>query len=160
MDKPGRPLLFICWILLIVYFALLTRSILFKKGLTYFRQHFASEYRHYSIKEGWKTANTVPFHTIRNFYNSQRLDSDYKTSNLLGNLVGFVPLGLLLPVVWAFFRRWWSILLAGLLVSLGYECTQLFFGLGVFDVDDLILNTAGTLAGYICYRVLWLIFKS
>jgi glycopeptide antibiotics resistance protein len=44
-------------------------------------------------------------------------------------------------------RNGFKILIAGFLISLGYETMQLLTGLGVFDVDDLILNTAGAFVG-------------
>ncbi|WP_260440996.1 VanZ family protein [Parageobacillus thermoglucosidasius] len=34
-------------------------------------------------------------------------------------------------------------------LSLTYEMIQLLFGLGSFDVDDLILNTLGGILGYV-----------
>lgn len=140
-------------LILLLYLAFLTRSILFKKGLTYFKNHFGNEYQHYSVREGWKHANTVPFSTIKLFYNSRSLSSEYKENNLLGNLLGFMPFGFLLPLVFPWFGRFFRILFAGLLLSLGYECTQLLFGLGIFDVDDLILNTAGTAIGGIGFLI-------
>jgi glycopeptide antibiotics resistance protein len=45
-------------------------------------------------------------------------------------------------------------LIAGFLVSLGYETTQLLTGLGVFDVDDLILNTAGSFVGFLLFVII------
>ena len=41
-----------------------------------------------------------------------------------------------------------------LLVSLSFELVQLLAGLGSFDVDDLILNTTGGIAGYILYKLI------
>ena len=135
--------------------ALLTKNILFKKSPQHYKNYFNREYKRYKVKDGWAKANTKPFSTIRLFYNSRRLNTEYKTNNLLGNLIGFVPLGLLLPLILPWFRNGFKILVAGFLVSLGYETVQLLTGLGVFDVDDLILNTAGAFAGFL----LFLIFK-
>jgi glycopeptide antibiotics resistance protein len=44
--------------------------------------------------------------------------------------------------------------LLGLGVSLLLECVQLAFVIGNFDVDDLLLNTLGTAAGYLCLKLL------
>lgn len=53
--------------------------------------------------------------------------------------------------------HWWQVTLAGFLTSLFFELTQLsgLYGLyahpyRLFDVDDLIVNTAGALVGYVC----------
>ena len=39
------------------------------------------------------------------------------------------------------------------LLSLGIEIIQLITRVGVFDVDDIILNTVGGMLGYFIYRV-------
>lgn len=157
MTKPGHPVKIAGWIIFLFFMLLLTRNILFKKPLSHYRQYFRSEYRQYSIRDGWKLANTKPFHTIRLFYNSRNLTTGYKASNLLGNIIGFIPLGFFLPFLLPWFRRFMVILFTGFFISLGFELIQLVFGLGVFDVDDLILNTTGTLLGYLLFVILYLI---
>jgi glycopeptide antibiotics resistance protein len=111
------------------------------------------------VKAGWEKANTTPFSTIKLFYNSRRLNTEYKKNNLLGNFAGFIPLGLLLPFMLVWFRNGFTILLTGFFVSLGFESAQLLTGLGVFDIDDLILNTAGCFSGFILFIILRLILK-
>ena len=49
----------------------------------------------------------------------------------------------------------WFIPLGGLLPALSIECMQFLLGTGVSDIDDVILNTLGALAGYGIYRLLW-----
>ncbi|MEP6597471.1 MAG: VanZ family protein [Ginsengibacter sp.] len=154
MPPLSQPVKFFCWIIFLIFLALLTKNILFKKNPHYYRNYFQREYKYYKVEDGWKNANTKPFSTIKLFYNSRRLNTEYKQNNLLGNLLGFVPLGLLLPLVLPWFRNGFKILFGGFFISLGYEVTQLVTGLGVFDVDDLILNTAGTLLGYILFLIL------
>ena len=153
-SKPLRTFL---WIVFIAYILLLTKNILFKKSPSYYKRYFRNEYRHYTVKQGWEKANTKPFSTIKLFYNSHRLNPEYRKNNLWGNLLGFLPLGIFLPLLIAFFRKAIPVLLAGFIISLGFEITQLLFGLGVFDVDDIILNTAGCFAGYIIFSAAMLI---
>jgi len=79
---------------------------------------------------------------------------------LVGNVVAFMPLGFIVP----FLRPWWDgwrrATLLGLLVSGGIELTQLGLSLAmgfpfrVADVDDLLLNTLGTVLGYLALVVL------
>lgn len=142
---------FLLWIGFIAFLLLLTKNILFKKHPDYYKNSFAREYRHYSIKQGWERANTEPFSTIKLFYNSRNLNAEYKQNNLLGNLLGFVPVGILLALLIPFFRKGIYTLLAGFFLSLGFEMTQLLFGLGIFDVDDILLNTAGCYIGFFLY---------
>ena len=146
------------WVIFIAFLLLLTKNILFKKSPGYYKRYFQNEYRHYSVKNAWEHANTKPFSTIQLFYKSRRLRTEYKQDNLLGNLLGFVPIGLLLPLLVPLFRKGIYVLLAGFFLSLGFETTQLVLGLGIFDVDDLILNTAGCIIGYGLFRIAAAVF--
>jgi glycopeptide antibiotics resistance protein len=159
MPAINRSIKIVCRILFIVFILLLTKNILFKKSPGYYKNHFRSEYRNYTIKEGWKKANTTPFSTIKLFYNSRRMNPEFMMNNLLGNLLGFIPFGFLLPLLIPFFRNLFKTLVAGFLLSLGYETVQLVFGLGVFDVDDLLLNTAGVLIGFIIFTLSYFFFR-
>ena len=143
----------ILWVAMICCLLILTKFILFKKSPGYYRNYFAHGYHAYSVKEGWKHANIKPFSSIRLFAESKRVTSEYSYRNIGGNIVGFIPLGLLLPLLMPFFRNFFTATGMVLLISLLFELTQLIAGLGSFDVDDLILNTAGGIFGYLLYRL-------
>lgn len=59
----------------------------------------------------------------------------------------FVPFGFLLPAVWRDYRTLKKTAFAGFALSLAIEILQIFT-FRLTDVDDLITNTAGALAGY------------
>lgn len=106
----------------------------------------------------------TPFRTIRLFENV--LAGDYSASlrrgavvNLLGNIVMFLPLGFLPPLLWKPFQKWWKMLLWGGLIIVGVELVQLFALVGNCDIDDLLLNVAGIGIGYGLYRLLTVITK-
>ncbi|MCO6008947.1 VanZ family protein [Actinoallomurus purpureus] len=67
-----------------------------------------------------------------------------------GNLALLMPLGVLLPVLFARLRGLVRLTLAAAVISLGIEAVQ---GFGItgrsFDVDDVILNTAGAAIAYL-----------
>ena len=71
---------------------------------------------------------------------------------LLGNIIMFMPIGFFPALLWRRWR-WWKSLLAGLLSSCAIEFTQFFIGRST-DIDDVILNTFGALAGFWIY---WLV---
>jgi glycopeptide antibiotics resistance protein len=76
--------------------------------------------------------------------------------NIVGNLAAFVPLGFLVPVVRGGpGRRWSSPRIAALSGSLSLliEVLQFCSRRRICDVDDVILNTAGGVVGYLAYRV-------
>ena len=78
-------------------------------------------------------------------------------TNLLGNVVGFVPFGFILPLIVRRARGFFLITLSGFALSLFVEVVQLITKVGCFDVDDLILNTLGAAVGYILFAVCHLI---
>jgi len=77
--------------------------------------------------------------------------------NLLGNVVAFMPFGALIRWVVDRKMRWYQVTGYTFLFSFSVELLQLVEKVGVFDVDDLILNTLGGLAGFWVYYVLLLI---
>ena len=83
------------------------------------------------------TINWIPFH-------------DFSSSNILGmvlNIIMLIPFGVFLPVYFAKFRKLLPTVLAGVIMSLTMEGLQLLT-FRATDVDDLIMNTLGTLLGY------------
>jgi glycopeptide antibiotics resistance protein len=71
----------------------------------------------------------------------------------LGNVVGFIPFGFILPVILKKFRSGFLIILSGFTLSLCVEVLQLIMRVGCFDVDDLILNTLGAALGYLAFFI-------
>lgn len=79
--------------------------------------------------------------------------------NILGNIFAFSPFGMLLPILSVRVCRWWKMLVLSFLATMCIECTQLVTRLGVFDVDDLFMNTLGGMIGYGLYYILQKIRK-
>ena len=83
-------------------------------------------------------------------------------ATLVGNLLAFVPLGLLLPLA---ARRipWPLVILAGVALSAAIETTQYLLSLNAghgyraADIDDVIVNVTGTVLGLAIFGVLQLI---
>lgn len=65
---------------------------------------------------------------------------------LLGNIIMFMPIGFFPALLWRKWR-WWRSLLTGFCTSATIEFIQFFIGRST-DIDDVILNTAGALAGF------------
>ena len=62
-----------------------------------------------------------------------------------GNIAWFVPLGFYLA--YGKRRPMWRVILCGFLLSLFIEGMQYVLGTGVSEIDDLLLNTVGTVLG-------------
>lgn len=74
------------------------------------------------------------------------------------NILFFIPFGFLLPTLWENFRKFLPTVFLGFLFSLIIELGQLFT-IRATDIDDLIMNTLGTILGFILFKVLSIIFK-
>jgi glycopeptide antibiotics resistance protein len=67
---------------------------------------------------------------------------------LVGNVVGFIPLGYFLPRAWPRQRRFLVFLGTVLLAVAWLEVIQVATMRGSLDVDDIILNTVGAGLGF------------
>ena len=102
-------------------------------------------------------ANLIPFRTVSLFFRLLSHQRPYLVRaaaiNLAGNVVMFIPLGLLLPLVFLKLRKLWKTLLCTALIITAVEILQLLTLVGSCDVDDLILNLFGALLGYGFYKM-------
>ena len=71
--------------------------------------------------------------------------------NIIGNVAMFIPVGIVWPFCFQKLDRIWKTVLAGFLLSLFIEISQLLFYQRISDVDDLIMNTTGALIGALIY---------
>ena len=74
--------------------------------------------------------------------------------NLAGNILLFLPMGVLIPAVWEHFRRIGRVLLlvAGMVAAA--ELIQVLILAGSCDIDDVILNLLGAALGYPLHKIL------
>ena len=86
--------------------------------------------------------NPVPFLHIAEYDNKREA-----LINIIGNVLLFLPTGILLPVLYRRLDRFGKVLAAGACISLCIELIQLLLPGSVTDIDDLILNTAGVALG-------------
>lgn len=100
--------------------------------------------------------NLTPFSTLRLYCQLLQSDSGYLVrhafANLTGNVVLFIPLGILLPAVFYQLRHFLKTFLLAAVLIATVEAVQYFTQLGACDVDDLILNLLGVALGYSLYR--------
>lgn len=74
---------------------------------------------------------------------------DWKNSIL--NILLFIPLGLILPVLWESFRNQKRTIRFGFSTSLVIELLQMLT-FRATDINDLITNTLGTFLGFLCAK--------
>ena len=90
--------------------------------------------------------NLVPFVHLFDYDNVRDI-----IWNVVGNMIMFIPTGILLPVEFKKLNSFLKVVAVGALISLCIEILQLPFPSRASDVDDLILNTLGVAVGYGIY---------
>lgn len=77
---------------------------------------------------------------------------------VLENVLLFIPYGLLFPFMIPE-RLFWFTPAAGCLTSVFIEITQLITSCGFCQIDDMVMNTAGTILGFVFYILLKKFFR-
>ncbi len=142
--KSKKYFMFICRAIFILYILGLCYFLFFAEILGFGRMHDSEVYQY----------NLELFKEIERFYRYRhQLGFKAVFLNLAGNVIGFIPFGMLTPILFPVAKRMISVICLTFLLSLSFETLQLIFKVGSFDVDDLLLNTIGGLLGYILYKV-------
>lgn len=127
-----------CIILFILYLLLLLY-------LTMYSRHYGRGYVRRSM-------NLIPLRTILQYINAN-INRDIIVTNLLGNVVAFMPMGFLLPLVFKRLSGFFRAVLTTAGASLVIEIAQYVTGVGAADIDDIILNTLGGVLGFLIFLV-------
>lgn len=99
--------------------------------------------------------NLEPFLEIKRFiYYRQYFTMTSFVLNVAGNVIGFMPFGFFITIVRNKKTNFVVALLYSFAFTLLIESVQYITKLGVFDIDDLMLNTLGGILGYIVYFIL------
>ena len=105
-----------------------------------------------AVARSFTNINLIPFRVFQdNYYTITKLN-DWQPFiiNFLGNICIFMPIGFMIPLLWEKINQLWKISLIGLGISLFIETTQLSQARSS-DIDDLWLNTLGSMLGYGLY---------
>ena len=101
-----------------------------------------------------RAVNLIPFQTFSDYLGYRETMPFLRWfSNIFGNMLVFVPMGLYLPTVFPKMRRYLKTLLAVVLVSACLEGLQYLLGTGSTDIDDLWLNAVGGSLGYLLFSL-------
>lgn len=142
MKKEHRKLLHgFSWFCFIIYLIVMVYFLFFSEQMG----RVPSNTYHYNLK---------PFAEIQRYLNNiPRIGCFNVILNLAGNVVCFMPLGFVLPIITN--RNWGGVrvTIMTFLASLFVEVLQLVSKLGSCDVDDLILNTFGGILGYLLFII-------
>ena len=94
--------------------------------------------------------NMIPFHSIRE---NLKYGHSPISWDMLYNIVMFVPFG----IIYCYYQKTFCIYKAiglSVLTTFSIEMAQFILKTGVVDIDDLIVNTLGSLTGIVVYVIL------
>jgi glycopeptide antibiotics resistance protein len=75
-------------------------------------------------------------------------------SEQVGNILLFLPFGVLLPLLWPQLNRGWRVMALGVVTSIGIELAQTAMtGIHRADVNDVLLNALGVGLGWLTLRL-------
>ncbi|WNR46944.1 VanZ family protein [Paenibacillus roseipurpureus] len=104
--------------------------------------------------------NLVPFKTINAYIvNRDHYNTDILIKNLFGNIVLFIPMGFIIPLLNRNSINFWRFLTCSFLILLAVELTQLITRVGSLDIDDIILNMFGAIIGFGITKILIISFS-
>ena len=137
MGKQKRFLQLLFWAYVLLIFLVIILKFNGSFVDLWHRWQTAQPFRWYNLQLGYTVLRQI-----------QHISSSWARLNLLANTLAFIPIGVLLPLAYPTFRRFWKVFLAGFVMVFLMEGVQLVTGLGTFDVDDILLNVIGISTGY------------
>lgn len=146
MSKGKRPIL-------IIVFALYCAALAYLTLLKGIGATFDMTYAEY-IKAN---SNIIPFFSFYVFITTPYKSAvvvKYFIINLAGNLLLFLPWGLLLPSIAGKLCSFGRFFVFTSIVIVIIELLQLFLMLGSADIEDYLLNIIGAVTGFFLYRKL------
>ena len=91
--------------------------------------------------------------------NSSKFNFNAIFINLVANIVTFIPLGFFMTMFFKKFNKISTMAVFSVIIIFIIEVLQFIFNVGVFDIDDIILNSLGCIIGFglfkliICIRI-------
>lgn len=102
--------------------------------------------------------NIIPLKTIKNYIKYRGYIPKIFVTNILGNIIAFMPMGFFIPIIFNNKRSFLKLIFFSAAISLTIEILQLRFSVGSFDVDDIILNTLGGAIGFCLFIIAYGIY--
>lgn len=145
-EMNKNRIIIIGWVLFYIYILLLSYFLFFSER--YGRDLIRQQY------------NLVLFKEIKRFIQyREHIGLEGFIVNIFGNVIAFMPYGFLLPLLNRAYRRFYIIVILSVLFSLIIESAQLILKVGVFDVDDILMNSLGGILGYVMFLIIHSIYK-
>jgi len=111
----------------------------FAENAAYYREHF-------ELMTNFHPLETVLLYLRALKYNYIGLE--IPISNLIGNMLLFMPMAVFLPCLFRTMQKLWVFMLSMAVLLVAIEALQFLLSCGSCDIDDVLLNFAGTMIVY------------
>jgi glycopeptide antibiotics resistance protein len=101
-----------------------------------------------TLSRGANYADAFNFNMFSGYVNAWSKWSMTELQMILFNMLMFLPLGVLLPLLSGKTERFSVLLTVSFAVTVGIEILQLITSTGIFELDDLFHNMLGSIMGY------------
>lgn len=108
-------------------------------SFSYWKHHLDDRMHH---SQGMNTTLFRIFHDYRDLWNEQ----------IVGNFIMLLPLGIFLPVLYPAFNNFFKTIATAFLFSVSIELLQVLTDHRATDIDDVLLNTSGAIAGFLLFK--------
>jgi glycopeptide antibiotics resistance protein len=147
------------WFFIFVFYVIIMINLLFLNHIRQFRAFNTMSITDYARRN----MNLIPFKTIGGylrFFINGSINKSIIVENLLGNIILFTPMGILIPCIFQSLRKFKKFLFSMIIILVSVEIGQLITRTGSCDIDDVLLNTIGSICGYLIFKgVIQLISK-
>lgn len=135
----------------LIYFLVMLTLTIFKSNSISFNNPFdAYKYNRQGI---FGMINIIPFKETLVTLTDGHTPIKYPLMNIVGNILVFMPLGFLVPLLFDKYNNISKVFTLGLVSTISIELAQLFVGPNISDIDDIIFNTIGSVLGLLCFRL-------
>ena len=100
--------------------------------------------------------NLKPFKMMKDYFLAYQNGNKYLSHlllNVVGNLIVFAPMGVLLPTLFKSMNSYFRFSIFTILIIIFSEFAQVYFGVGMGDIDDFILNFLGAFIVFIIFKI-------
>lgn len=106
--------------------------------------------------EVWKlNSSIIPFKNTFEYINgSNNFNLDIIMNNTIGNILIFLPLGIFLPILFKKYNVLSKVFISSIILSFLIEILQFILQIGQFDIDDILLNSIGTVIGFFIIKTI------
>ncbi len=142
MNKIKRKNKIIGFICFILYLILIIYVLFFAESLGR------------TVTNGDRSYNLELFKEIKRFYiYRHNVGMQAFLMNIFGNILIFLPFGFILPIIGKRKASFMKTMLITVVFVFVIELIQYGLNVGSFDVDDIFLNSVGSMLGYILFLI-------